>query len=43
MQLSDGDEIISLSIIDNVKIDSKTIKQDQKLKKGSRKVHFVSF
>ena len=37
MQLSDGDEIISLSIIDNVKIDSKTIKQDQKLKKGLEK------
>ena len=37
MQLSEGDEFISLSIIDNVKIDSKTIKQDQKLKKGLEK------
>ena len=33
MQLAEGDEIISLSILDNAKIDSKSIKQDQKLKK----------
>ena len=39
MQLSEGDEIISLSIIDNVKIDSKTIKQDQKIKKGFENIY----
>ncbi len=37
MQLSEGDEIISLSIIDNVKIDNKSIKLDKKLKKGLEK------
>ena len=34
MQLADGDEIISLSILENAKIDNKTLKQDIKLKRG---------
>ena len=34
MQLADGDEIISLSILENVKIDNKSLKQDIKLKRG---------
>ena len=37
MQLAEGDEIISLSIIDNSKIDNKKIEQDPKLKKGLQK------
>ena len=34
MQLSDGDEIISLAILDNSKIDSQKISKDPKIKKG---------
>ncbi len=37
MQLSDGDEIISLSILDNSKIDNQKIKKDPKIKKGLEK------
>ncbi len=37
MQLADGDEIISLSILDNSKIDKKSIKSDEKIKKGLNK------
>ena len=37
MQLSDGDEIISLSILDNSDINVKNIKKDEKLKKGVQK------
>ena len=37
MQLSDGDEIISLSILDNSYINVKNIKKDEKLKKGLQK------
>ncbi len=37
MQLADGDEIISLSILDNSKIDSKKINNDSKIKKGLEK------
>tara|TARA_B100000941_G_scaffold15082_1_gene9215 strand:+ start:15849 stop:18422 length:2574 start_codon:yes stop_codon:yes gene_type:complete len=37
MQLSDGDEIISLSILDNSNINVKNIKKDEKLKKGLQK------
>ena len=37
MQLSEGDEIISLSILDNVQIGSQKIKKDEKLKKGLEK------
>ena len=37
MQLSDGDEIISLSILDNSDINVKNIKKDEKLKKGLQK------
>ena len=37
MQLADGDEIISLSILDNTKLDKKSIKDDQKIKKGLEK------
>ncbi len=37
MQLSEGDEIISLSILDNSKIDSKKINKDPKIKKGLEK------
>jgi len=34
MNLKDGDKVISLSILDNPKIDSKIIKKDEKIKKG---------
>ena len=34
MNLKDGDKIISLSILDNPKIDSKIIKKDEKIKNG---------
>ena len=34
MQLSDGDEIISLSILDNSEINLQKVKKDEKLKKG---------
>jgi len=34
MQLSEGDEIISLSILDNIKIDSQKVNKDSKIKKG---------
>jgi len=37
MQLTDGDEIISLSILDNSKIDNKKINKDPKIKKGLEK------
>ena len=37
MQLSDGDEIISLSILDNSDINVKNIKKDENLKKGLQK------
>ncbi len=37
MQLSDGDEVISLSILDNSKLDKKSIKNDEKIKKGLEK------
>ncbi len=37
MQLADGDEIISLSILDNTKIDIKKIKNDSKIQKGIQK------
>ncbi len=37
MQLADGDEIISLSILDNSKIDHKKINKDPKIKKGLEK------
>ncbi len=37
MQLADGDEIISLSILDNSKIDNSKINKDSKLKKGLEK------
>ena len=37
MQLADGDEIISLSILDNSKIDNKKINKDSKIKKGLEK------
>ena len=37
MQLAEGDEIISLSILDNTKLDKKSIKDDQKIKKGLEK------
>ena len=37
MQLADGDEIISLSILDNSKIDNKKINKDPKIKKGVEK------
>ncbi len=37
MQLADGDEIISLSILDNSKIDNKKINKDPKIKKGLEK------
>ena len=43
MQLSEGDEIISLSILDNVQIGSQKIKKDEKLKKGLEKFIFISF
>ncbi len=34
MQLTEGDEIISLSILDNIKIDSQKVNKDSKIKKG---------
>jgi len=37
MQLADGDEIISLSILDNTKIDIKKLKNDSKIQKGIQK------
>jgi DNA gyrase subunit A len=37
IQLSDNDKVISLSILDSPKIDSKTIKKDDKIKKGLNK------
>ena len=37
MQLAEGDEIISLSILDNSKIDNKKISKDPKIKKGLEK------
>ena len=37
MQLSEGDEVISLSILDNTDISSKNLKKDEKLKKGLNK------
>ena len=37
MQLSDNDKVISLSVLDSPQIDSKTIKNDEKIKKGLNK------
>ncbi len=37
MQLAEGDEIISLSILDNIKINLQKVNKDQKLKKGLEK------
>jgi len=37
MQLAEGDQIISLSILDNSKIDSQKINKDPKIKKGLEK------
>ncbi len=37
IQLKDGDKVISLSVLDNPKIDSKVIKKDEKIKKGINK------
>jgi DNA gyrase subunit A len=37
IQLSDGDKVISLSVLDSPKIDSKTIKKDEKIKNGLNK------
>ncbi len=37
MQLMDGDEIISLSILDNSKIENKVVSKDNKIKKGLEK------
>ena len=37
MQLTDGDEIISLSILDNAKIDNNKINKDPKIKRGLEK------
>ena len=37
IQLNDNDKVISLSIIDNTKIEGKTIKKDEKIKKGINK------
>ena len=34
MQLSDKDKVISVSILDNSKIDTKTITKDKKIKNG---------
>ena len=34
IQLADNDKVISLSVLDTPKIDSKTIKKDEKIKKG---------
>ena len=43
MQLAEGDEIISLSILDNSKIDNQKINKDPKIKKRFRKIYFISF
>ena len=37
IQLSDNDKVISLSVLDSPKIDSKTIKNNEKIKKGLEK------
>ncbi len=37
IQLNDNDKVISLSILDNPKIDTKLIKKDEKIKKGINK------
>ena len=37
IQLSDSDKVISLSVLDAPKIDAKTIKKDEKIKKGLEK------
>ena len=37
IQLSDKDKVISLSVLDSPKIDSKTIKKDEKIKNGLNK------
>ena len=37
IQLKDGDKVNSLSILDNPKIDAKTIKEDKKIKNGLNK------
>ena len=37
IQLSDSDKVISLSVLDSPKIDSKTIKKDQNIKNGLNK------
>ena len=37
IQLKDNDQVISLSILDNTKIDNKTIKKDDKIRKGIEK------
>ena len=37
IQLSDNDKVISLSVLDKPQIDSKTIKKDEKIKKGLNK------
>ena len=34
IHLKDGDKVISLSILDNPKIDAKTIKKNEKIKNG---------
>ena len=36
-KLSDGDKVISLSVLDSPKIDAKTIKKDEKIKNGLNK------
>ena len=43
MQLADGDEIISLSILDNSKIDNKKINKDPKIKKRFRKIYSYQY
>ena len=37
IQLSEKDKVIALSILDNPKIDNKTIKKDEKVKAGLNK------
>tara|TARA_Y100001970_G_scaffold188132_1_gene228853 strand:- start:682 stop:1155 length:474 start_codon:yes stop_codon:yes gene_type:complete len=37
IQLKDGDKVISLSILNNPKLDNKIIKKDEKIKKGINK------
>jgi DNA gyrase subunit A len=37
IQLKDNDKVISLSILDNTKIDSKALKKDEKVRKGVEK------